>query len=113
MSNTQTVLFLLLVCYLVPLALMFGRRIWIRIYFAIGLAAVLFLAYETHVALQTEEDCRAGCALVISIFLLIITAVVGGFLLAALSAFGFKKCRALMASRSFRPPKAKPPSLTR
>jgi hypothetical protein len=102
MSNTRTVVFLLLVSYVLPLSLMFVRGIWIKIYFAIALAAVVLLGYEAHTALQTEDDCGAGCALVISALLLIIAAVMGGFLLAALSAFCFKKCRALMANRSFR-----------
>lgn len=99
MSNAQTLVILLLVFYLVPLSLMFARRIWIKVYFAIVLAAVLLLGYEAHVALKAEDDCRAGCALAISAMVLTIATVVTGSLLAMLSAVGFKKWRTFMANK--------------
>lgn len=103
MSNTQTLVILLLVFYLVPLSLMFVRRIWIKVYFAIVLAAVLLLGYEAHVALTAENDCRAGCALAISAIALTIATVVTGSLLAMLSTLGFKKWRTFMADKRLQP----------
>ena len=70
-----------------------------RVYFAIVLALVFFLGYETLVALQTEDDCRAGCALAIGAMVLTISTVVAGSLLALLSAWGLKRCRAFMANK--------------
>lgn len=100
MSNALTLFLLFLVFYLVPLSLMFVRRIWIKVYFAIVVAAVLLLGYEAHVALKAEVDCRAGCALAISAMFLTIATVVSGSLLAMLSALGFKKWRAFIASKN-------------
>jgi hypothetical protein len=103
MSNTLTLVFLFLVFYLVPLSLMFLRRIWIKVYFAIVLAAVLLLGYEAHIALKAEDDCRAGCALAISAMVLTIAIVVSASLLATLSAWGFKRWRAFTASKRLQP----------
>jgi hypothetical protein len=99
MGNTLTLVLLFLVFYLVPLALMFVRRIWIKVYFVVVFAAVLLLGYEAHVALKAEDDCRGGCALAISAIALTIATVVTGSLLAMLSALGFSKWRTFMANK--------------
>jgi hypothetical protein len=103
MSNTQTAILLLLVFYLVPLSLMFIPRTWIKVYFSIVLAAVLLLAYQAHVALQAEDDCRAGCALAIGAMALVITTIITASLLAMWSALGFKKWRTFMANKRLQP----------
>ena len=103
MSNTQTLVVLFLVFYLVPLSLLFVRRIWIKIYFSIGLAGVLLLGYEAYVGMNAEVDCRAGCALAISAMMLTIATVVTGSLLAMLSAAGFKKWRTIRANKRLQP----------
>lgn len=103
MSNTQTLILIFAVFYLVPLSLMFVRRIWIKVYFAVVLTAILLLGYDMHVELQAEDDCGAGCALVISVMVLTAMAVVAGSLLAVLSALAFKKWRTFVANKSMWP----------
>jgi hypothetical protein len=103
MSNTQTLVFLFVVSYVVPLSLMFIRRIWIKVYFAVVLAAILLIGYEAYVALRAEDDCRAGCALAISAMALTIATVVIGSLLAALSGFGLRKWRTFVADKRLQP----------
>mgnify|MGYP003576272765 CR=1 FL=1 len=100
MSNTLTLVCLFLVFYVVPLLLAAIHRTWLKIYFAVVFAAVLLLGYQTYVALETEEDCRAGCAIAISIMMLIIATAVVGSLLAMLSVSGFRKWRNIHAVRS-------------
>jgi hypothetical protein len=103
MGNALTLVLLFLVFYLVPLALMFVRRIWIKVYFVVVFAAVLLLGYEAHVAFKSEDDCRAGCALAMSAMVLTIATVVTGSLLAMLSAWGVNRWRTFMANKRLQP----------
>ncbi|MBM0103433.1 hypothetical protein JM946_01700 [Steroidobacter sp. S1-65] len=100
MSNTQTLAVLLLVFYAVPLVVAAMRRGWLKFYFASVFAGALLLGYQTWADLQAEEDCRAGCAIVISITILIIATAMTGSLLAILSVSGFRKWRSVRAARS-------------
>lgn len=99
MDNTQTLSTLLLLFYVVPLVLAALRRSWLKFWLAIVSAGVLLLGYQMWTGLQAEEDCRAGCAIVISIMSLIIATAVMGSLLAMLSVAGFRKWRNLRAAR--------------
>lgn len=100
MNNTQTLILLFVIFYLVPLLLMFVHSVWRKIYFSLVFAVLLWLGYDTYVALQAETDCRASCAFAISLMTLTIITVAAGSLLAMLSAWSFKKCRALLRNAS-------------
>lgn len=80
-----------LISYLVPLLLYWFWRRGLYIYLLFVLSFGIYYGWWVNFGVPNEHDCRAGCAIAISAFLLVLTCLLLGGAFAALSTFIFKK----------------------